>query len=271
MWKKPFGLLEAEVRERRQRNGLDDDVQLLPDPRQQNRQQDWIEFQDFHLEFWERKTKDRQELRDRLEEARKIAGDRGAEGSGRAARDVMGIPQVLEYADSILRWHDVFLQWIERQRVAMDPRPPTPVEQSSGDQDTSTSRPRDEPSNTPAAVVAFPKSTPQSTEIVSKDTALTFPDSPRQIPKRRKTKPRRTKEKALAQFSPQRVAKANRLAESSASKASTPAVHGAPTPYPQIHHDAKWTDIEGAREMGPEVKAAWIFQDYDTDERRRNG
>ncbi|KAK0330971.1 hypothetical protein LTR94_030730, partial [Friedmanniomyces endolithicus] len=71
--KKPFGLLEAEVRERRQRNGLDDDVQLLPDPRQQNRQQDWIEFQDFHLEFWERKTKDRQELRDRLEEARKIA------------------------------------------------------------------------------------------------------------------------------------------------------------------------------------------------------
>ncbi|TKA43708.1 hypothetical protein B0A55_13632, partial [Friedmanniomyces simplex] len=136
----------------------------------------------------------------------------GAEGSGRAARDVMGIPQVLEYADSILRWHDVLLQWIERQRVAMDPRPPTPVEQSSGDQDTSASRPRDEPSNTPAAVVEFPKSTPQSTEPVSKDTALTFPNSPQQIPKRRKTKPRRTKEKALAQFSPQRVAKANRLA-----------------------------------------------------------
>ncbi|KAK3110211.1 hypothetical protein LTR53_015724, partial [Teratosphaeriaceae sp. CCFEE 6253] len=29
--KEPFGLLEAEVRERRRRNGLDDDVQLLPD------------------------------------------------------------------------------------------------------------------------------------------------------------------------------------------------------------------------------------------------
>ncbi|KAK0302061.1 hypothetical protein LTR01_008985 [Friedmanniomyces endolithicus] len=177
--KKPFCLLEAEIRERRQRNGLDDDVHLLPDTQQQSRQQNWTEFQDFHLEFWERKTKDRQRLQDRLEEARKIAGDGGAEGAGRAARDVMGIPQVLEYADSILQWHHVFLQWIERQRVAMDPRPPTPVELSSGDQDTSV---------------------------------LTCPNSPLQILKRRKTKPRHTKEKALTQFSPQRVAKTKRLA-----------------------------------------------------------
>ncbi|KAK0302457.1 hypothetical protein LTR82_017858 [Friedmanniomyces endolithicus] len=177
--KKPFSLLEAEIRERRQRNGLDDDVHLLPDTQQQNWQQNWIEFQDFHLEFWERKTKDRQRLQDRLEQARKIAGDRGAEGSGRAARDVMGIPQVLEYAESILRWHHVFLQRIERQRVAMDPRPSTPVELSSGDQDTSF---------------------------------LTCPNSPLQILKRRKTKPRHTKEKALTLFSPQRVAKTKRLA-----------------------------------------------------------
>ncbi|KAK0924621.1 hypothetical protein LTR29_018157, partial [Friedmanniomyces endolithicus] len=63
--------------------------------RQQSRQQDWIKFQHFHLEFWERKTKDRQKLRDQMEEARKIAGDRGAEGSGRAVRDVMCIPQIL--------------------------------------------------------------------------------------------------------------------------------------------------------------------------------
>ncbi|KAK0889052.1 hypothetical protein LTR02_015767 [Friedmanniomyces endolithicus] len=210
--KKPFGLLEAEICERRQRNGLDGDVQLLPDTRQQSRQQDWIEFQDFHLEFWERKTKDRQKLRDQLEEARKIAGDRGVEGSGRAARDVIGIPQILEYADSILRWHDVLLQWTERQRVAMDPRPPTPVEQSSGDQDTSVFCPRDEPSNAPVAVVDFPKSTPKSTMPVSKDTTLTSPNSPGQIPKRRKTKPRRIKEMALTQYSPQRVTKAIRLA-----------------------------------------------------------
>ncbi|KAK0928575.1 hypothetical protein LTR29_017356 [Friedmanniomyces endolithicus] len=210
--KKPFGLLEAEIRERRQRNGLDDDVQLLPDTRQHSRQQDWIEFQDFHLEFWERKTKDRQELRDQLEEARKIAGDRGAGGSGRAARDAISIPQVLEYADSILRWHDVFLQWIERQRVAMDPRPQTPVEQSRGDQDTSVSPLRYESSNAPVAVVESPQSTPESTKPLSKDTTLTFPNSPRQILKRRKTKPRRSKEKALFQYSPHRVAKANRLA-----------------------------------------------------------
>ncbi|KAK1808637.1 hypothetical protein LTR12_016999 [Friedmanniomyces endolithicus] len=210
--KKPFGFLEKEVRERRQRNGLDDDIRLLPDPRQQNRQQDWIEFQDFHLEFWERKTKDRQELRDRLEEARRIASDRGAEGSGGAARDVMGIPQILEYADSILRWHDVFLQWIERQRVAMESHPPTPVEQSSGDQETSAPHPPDEPSKSPAGVVEFSNSTAQSTEHVPKDIALAFPNSARQIPKRRKSNPRRTKEKALAQFSPPRVAKASRSA-----------------------------------------------------------
>ncbi|KAK0952454.1 hypothetical protein LTS01_024823 [Friedmanniomyces endolithicus] len=210
--KKPFGLLEAEIRERRQRNGLDEDVQLLPDTGQQSRQQDLIEFQDFHLEFWERKTKDRQELRDQLEEARKIAGDRGAEGSGCAARDAISIPQVLEYADSILRWHDVFLQWIERQRVAMDPRPQTPVEQSRGDQDTSVSPLRYESSNAPVAVVEPPQSRPESTKPVSKDTTLTFPNSPRQILKRRKKKPRRSKEKALVQYSPHRVAKANRLA-----------------------------------------------------------
>ncbi|TKA24080.1 hypothetical protein B0A54_17834 [Friedmanniomyces endolithicus] len=204
--KKHFGLLEAEVRERRKRNGLDDDVQLLPDPRQQSRQQDWIEFQDFHLEFRERKTKDRQELRDQLEEARKIARDRGAEGLERAARDVMAIPQTLKYADSLLRWHDVFLQWIERQRVPVDPRPPTPVEQSGGDQDTSASRPQNEPSNTPAVVVEFARSLSQSAKPISRDTALTCPNSPR-----------------------------------------------------QIYHDAIWTDIEGAREMGPEVKVAWLF------------
>jgi hypothetical protein len=123
----------------------------------------------------------------------------------------MGIPQVLEYADSILRWHDVFLRWIERQRAAMDPRPPTPVELRRGNQDTSASRPRDEPSNTRAAVVGLPKSMPQSANLVPKDTDLAFPNSPLQILQRWKTKPRCIKENALAQFSPHRVAKTNRL------------------------------------------------------------
>ncbi|KAK0262765.1 hypothetical protein LTR35_017641 [Friedmanniomyces endolithicus] len=255
--KKHFGLLEAEVRERRKRNGLDDDVQLLPDPRQQSRQQDWIEFQDFHLEFRERKTKDRQELRDQLEEARKIARDRGAEGLERAARDVMAIPQTLKYADSLLRWHDVFLQWIERQRVPVDPRPPTPVEQSGGDQDTSASRPQNEPSNTPAVVVEFARSLSQSAKPISRDTALTCPNSPRQVAKRRNTKPRRTKERALAPFSPQRVAKADRLAVTRTRPRAGTQRSGAR--QNRIYHDAIWADIEGAREMGPEVKVAWLF------------
>jgi hypothetical protein len=210
--KKPFSLLEAEVRERRQRNGLEGDVQLLPDQRQQNRQQEWIEFQDFHLDFLERMTKSRQELQNTLEEARKIAGDSGAEGSEAAAQDVMHIPQDLEYADRILRWHDVLLQWIEQQRVAMNPRPPPSLDQSGGFQNPSASRPRDEPSNTLSAVVEPTKSTPQNTEPVSEDTALTLRDSPGQIPKHWKTKIPRTKEKAIAQSSPYRVAKANRLA-----------------------------------------------------------
>ncbi|KAK0261583.1 hypothetical protein LTR91_024985 [Friedmanniomyces endolithicus] len=284
--KKPFGFLEEEVRERRQRNGLDDDVRLLPDPRQQNRQQDWIEFQDFHLEFWERKTKDRQELRDRLEEARRIASDRGAEGSGGAAWDVTGIPQILEYADSILRWHDVFLQWIERQREAMEPHPSTPVEQSSGDQETSASRPRDEPSKSPAEVVEFSNSTAQSTEPVPEDIALAFPNTARQIPKRRKSNPRRTKEKALAQFSPPRVAKASGSAGSRTKPRAGTQRSGARQNRVQAKHQrspsterplparrsitTRSAGIEGATEMGPKVKDAWIFQDNNTNKRTRS-
>ncbi|KAK3653137.1 hypothetical protein LTR22_011375, partial [Elasticomyces elasticus] len=210
--KNPFRFLETEVRKRRQRNGLDDDVHLLLDPRQQSRQQDWIEFQDFYLKFREQKTKHRREVQDRLEKAEKMAREGDIEGSDIGARDVTGITQGLEYLDRVLRRHDIFLQWIEQQRVAIDPRPPTPVQESNGEHVTSTTNPRDEPSNSAAAFVESPKSTPQSTESRPKDMTLTSPRSPRQMPKGRNTNPRRAKEKTLAQIPPQRVAKATRLA-----------------------------------------------------------
>ncbi|KAK4971277.1 hypothetical protein LTR42_007003 [Elasticomyces elasticus] len=208
----PFRFLETEVRKRRQRNGLDDDVRLLLNPRQQSRQQDWIEFQDFHLKFREQKTKHRREVQDRLEKAEKMAREGDTEGSDIGARDVTGITQGLEYLDRVLRRHDIFLQWIEQQRVTMDPRPPTPVQESNGEHVTSTTDSRDEPYNSAAAFVESPKSTPQITEPRPKDMTLTSPRSPRQMPKGRNTNPRRAKEKTLAQIPQQRVAKATRLA-----------------------------------------------------------
>ncbi|KAK4952819.1 hypothetical protein LTR10_009627 [Elasticomyces elasticus] len=123
-----------------------------------------------------------------------MAREGDTEGSDIGARDVTGITQGLEYLDRVLRRHDIFLQWIEQQRVTMDPRPPTPVQESN------------------AAFVESPKSTPQITEPRPKDMTLTSPRSPRQMPKGRNTNPRRAKEKTLAQIPQQRVAKATRLA-----------------------------------------------------------
>ena len=58
---KPFSSFEDEVRERRQRHGLDGSVSLLLDLNQQSQLQNWIEFQNYQLKRLEQFDKERDE------------------------------------------------------------------------------------------------------------------------------------------------------------------------------------------------------------------
>ncbi|KAL8682628.1 MAG: hypothetical protein Q9186_001315 [Xanthomendoza sp. 1 TL-2023] len=223
-----FSIFVDEVRGRRRAHSLDDNVHLLLDPQQQSRQQTWIEFQDYHLKRHEWQEKKRDELQKDLINTPKEAGVTDMEGSEHAAQQERAIHPHLEYAERNLRWHEVFLCWIEQCRLATDPLPLTPVDKGSSDQNSSFNRQRrSKRPNTQAVLgkVRVSKSTPKRQTIptrTSKATittpipvasAVTIPGSAQQMPKRREVKPRRAKEKALAQLLPQRVAKANRVAD----------------------------------------------------------
>ncbi len=82
---KSFSIFLDEVRERRRAHRLDDNVHLLLDPQQQSRQQNWIEFQDYHLKLHEWQEKKRDGLQKDLDNTRKEAGDTNMEGSEHAA------------------------------------------------------------------------------------------------------------------------------------------------------------------------------------------
>ena len=208
---------------------MDDNAHLLLDLQQQNRQQNWIEFQDYHLKIHERQEKKRDGLQKDLNNTRKEAGDTDMEGPEYTAQQERAIHQRLEYAETILRWHKVILCWIEQYRFAMDPLPSTPVDKGSDSMSRPSNRQRHSKRRDALAVlgqVRVSKSTPKFQNIrirtskatiskpISVDPAVTLHRSTQeQMPKRRETKPRRAKEKALGQLRPQRVAKANRFAD----------------------------------------------------------
>ena len=229
-----FSTFVDEVRERRRRHRLGDDIHLLLDSQQQNQQQNWIEFQNYHLKHHERLEKKRDVLKEELDDAQRKAGDTDIIGSEHAAQNERAIQRHLEYAERTLRWHEVILTWIERQRVTMGPRPLTPVEDSDDQSvalkavsrasirqrrsrrpDTSTvlgkvrvSKPSPKSRNMRRQTFKAPKSKP-----VTVDSDVTTPSSTQPLPKRRETKPRFVKEKPLGQLRPQRVSKADRLAD----------------------------------------------------------
>ena len=225
---KSFSIFLDEVRERRRAHGLDDNVHLLLDPQKQSRQQNWIEFQDYHLKLHEWQEKKRDGLQKDLDNIWKEVGDTDREGSEHVAQQERAIHQRLEYAETILRWHEVILCWIEQCRFAMYPLPPTPVEKGSGDQNSLFNRQwRSKGRDTLAVLgkVRVSKFTPKCQNIrtrtskaaisksISVASARTMPSSTyQQMPKRREIKPQRANEKALGQFLPQRVAKEDRLA-----------------------------------------------------------
>ena len=223
-----FGIFLDKVRERRRAHGLDDNAHLLLNLQQQNRQQNWIEFQDYHLKIHERQEKKRDGLQKDWDNIGKEAGETDMEGSEYTAQQEIAIHQRLEYAETTLRWHKVILGWIEQYRLAMNPLPPTPVDKGSGDMNRPSNRQRRSKRQDTLAIlgkVRVSKPTPKLQSIrtrtskatiskpISVDSAVTIQSSTQQqMPKLREIKPRRAKEKALGQLLPQRVAKANRFA-----------------------------------------------------------
>ena len=224
--KEQFSSFVDEVRKRRRRHGLGGGVHLLVDLQQQSQQKNWIEFQNYHLKRHERLEKERDAL--------KKVGDAATIGSGRTAQNEEAIQRRLEYAERTLRWHEVLLGWTEQQRLAMDQRPPAPIDEDSDDRnavlrasirqrqsrrpDTSAifrkarvSKPSPKSRNLRVQTFKAPKSEP-----VIVNSVVATPSSIQQVPKRRETKPRRAKETPLGQLCPQRVSKAKRSADAGA-------------------------------------------------------
>lgn len=69
----------------------------------------WTEFQNYHLERFERFEKKRDGLKQELDDAQKKAEGTDAVGSERAAEETKIIQQVLKNAEWDLKWHKVLL------------------------------------------------------------------------------------------------------------------------------------------------------------------
>ncbi|KAL9042523.1 MAG: hypothetical protein Q9214_003750 [Letrouitia sp. 1 TL-2023] len=230
-----FSTYVNEVCERRRRHELDDNVHLLLDSRQQSQQENWIEFQDYHLKHHERLEKKRTGLKKDLDETRRIASNADIEGSERAAQNENAIQGRLEYTERTLRWHEVLLGWVEQQRLTMDSRPLTPVEEDACGQDTvlkavrkSSTRQRRLKGPGASAVLgkarvskskSKSRNAPNQTSNASKSqpsivySGVTTPNSIQQVPKRRENKPRRAKDAVLGPVGLQRVSKAKRYTD----------------------------------------------------------
>ena len=99
------------VRDRRRRHGLEGGVCLLPNPEEQSRLQNWIEFQNYHLNLHEDEEKKTKDERDKLDAARKRLV---------TSREAMGILEGgVKYSESKLEEHRKMLGWIEQQRKEM--------------------------------------------------------------------------------------------------------------------------------------------------------
>lgn len=134
---KSFSMFVDKVRECRQAHGLHGNVHLLLDPQQQSWQQNWIEFQDYHLRLHELQRKKRDRLQTELDNIQREATDMDMKGSAHSPHREEAICRSLEYAERNLRWHEVFLCWIEQCRVSIDLLPGKPDEKGNGDQNSS--------------------------------------------------------------------------------------------------------------------------------------
>lgn len=180
-----------EVRERRRRHKLDGHVRLRLDPEQQSPLENWVEYQNYHLNRLEQNEKKRDKLKKKLDEAYKNATDTFTEDSAPAA-----FRHLLKATERDLERQKVLLQWIEQERQAMGTEYPTSVKEDNAD---------------------------QAAEPAIQDSDAILRGSIPPAPKRREPKPRRTKETLLGQPRPQRVPKARRFTDARAK--SLPGTH----------------------------------------------
>ncbi|KAK3174020.1 hypothetical protein OEA41_001264 [Lepraria neglecta] len=99
------------VRDRRRRHGLEGDVYLLPDPEQQSRLQNWIEFQNYHLDLHEDEERKIKDETDELDTTRKRIGNLG--------ETISILEGSVKYGKKKLEEHRKMLYWIEQQRKEM--------------------------------------------------------------------------------------------------------------------------------------------------------
>jgi hypothetical protein len=120
--------LVDEICKRRRRHGLDGDANLQPESNQQNRLENWVGFQNYHLKRLERFETKWNEVKKYLDSSRKKAEDTGA------AEDAEAIQQELENAKRDMERQKVLLHWIEQQRWAIVTEHSTSVEEDFGGQ-----------------------------------------------------------------------------------------------------------------------------------------
>lgn len=227
---KSFDTFINEVHKRRRRHRLDGDVHLLLDSQCQSQQQNWIEFQNYHLKRHERLEKERDALKKELNDNQKKVEETHPGGSEHAAQNEIIIQRHLKYAERTLKWQEVFLKWIEGQRVRMSSQPLTSVEDSDNQNvavrvSLSQRRSRRPDTSTVLDKIRVSKRTPKNRNMQTQtikaskskpfiaDSNVTASSSTQQLPKRREAKLRRAKERTLNQLRSQRVFKAARFAD----------------------------------------------------------
>ena len=122
--RKTFGAFEEKVRDRRRRHGLEGDASLDPDPEKQSRLQNWIEFQNYHLELYENLERDTTHDREVLEAARKKTETVASEDTD------VGVETFqwrVEVDESKMRQYSKLLRWIEQQRIVRAAEQATPI------------------------------------------------------------------------------------------------------------------------------------------------
>ena len=248
---KTFSHFEDQVRERRRRHKVEGDVRLRPEPGQQSQLESWVEFQDYHLQRHEGIKKDIDNLKTKLDGARKEIEYADAAGLERAALDAKIYQGRLEYAERRLGRHEILLRWIERERILMDSGPPISVERDHDDQggapkavrrasapDRRNRRPKACSVLSPAqAGVLKPEPRKRNIRRQKKrnvqeaEPAIVDLGAPQSSISRildgRENEPRRASEEApLRPFRPQRVSKVKRYADTNAKSPSATRLHG---------------------------------------------
>lgn len=135
--RKTLGDFEEQVRDRRRRHNLEEHVSLCPEVENQTRSQNMIEFQNYHLDRYERLKDVITTDRSALVAARKALETDASEDTEAEVEDLQW---KVEDGESKVQRYEKLLRWIEQQRITIS------IEQASPSHDNGSS---DQPTSTP--------------------------------------------------------------------------------------------------------------------------